>query len=127
MKKLLIILLLFTSYQTSSANESCRNIDPTASKNLNNQVYFIIMKQYNNIKNDIDKLIYINAVSKRVSYLNLKYTSDFANCTISWILYRLHGNKNSLARSLENIDKKKLEHTPLEIQSQIDASKNSTF
>ena len=83
MKKLCIILMLCFSYQITFANEACRYVDIVTSKELNDKVYAIIMKSYEVIQNDIDKLIYINTVYNRVSHLKNTYTSDFSNCTIS--------------------------------------------
>ena len=127
MKNLLIIWLFLFIYPVVFANEACRNIDHIASKKLNNQVYEILMKPYKNIHSDLNKLIYINTISNKVSDLHNRYTSDFSRCTISWISYRLEGNKQSLARKLQNIDQKELESAPTEIQSLIEASKNSIF
>ena len=82
MKKFLIILILCISVQSTYAN-SCSLENKDEAKALNDKVYDVIMKRIETTESKVDQLIYLNAISRKISDIKSVFKSDLAQCALS--------------------------------------------
>lgn len=125
MKKIFIILIALLFIQTSFASSGCTRENSVQAKKLNDTVYDIISKKRASF-DLIDQYIFTTKINTKIFQIKEKSQNNTVKCAISWIGYRLNGDKISFSKNI-NTNSRKFKLLPISTQQNILDSQNSMY
>jgi hypothetical protein len=100
MKKIFAILITALFIETSFASNWCNHENSIQAKKLNDTVYDVISKKRASF-DLIDQYIFTIKISTKIFQIKEKTQNNTIKCAISWIGYRLNGDKISFSKSID--------------------------
>jgi hypothetical protein len=125
MKKILVILILFSIFRYTYANNWCTRENSIEAKKINQAVYTIIYNKRESL-DLIDKYLFTGKIFTKISDKKSKTENNIIKCAISGILYRLNWDEISYTKNID-IENPKFLALPKYIQNSILNWKKSIF